>query len=65
MFIVVFGIWFIIIYKLGHTHVVVDALSGLPDTIEPTRVRDQTIDVTLFMFQLVWLAEVMNYLQMG
>ncbi len=56
---------FIVVYKLGHTHVVANALSRLLDTIEPTGVPDQTIDTTLFMLQLVWLEEVKNYLQMG
>jgi hypothetical protein len=48
---------FIIIYKPDHTHVVIDALSRLLNIIEPTGVLDQTIDVTLFMLQLVWLEE--------
>jgi hypothetical protein len=53
---------FIIVYKLGCTHVVVDALSTLSNTTELTKVLDQTTNVTLFMLQLVWLKEVKNYL---
>ncbi len=40
---------FTIVYKLSHTHVIVDALSRFLDTTKPTRVLDQTIDATLFM----------------
>jgi hypothetical protein len=52
---------FNVIYKPSCTHVVADALFRLPNTTKPTRVLDQTIDVTLFMLELVWLEKVKNY----
>jgi hypothetical protein len=39
---------FTIVYKLGKTHVVADALSRLLNTIEPIGICDQTIDASLF-----------------
>jgi hypothetical protein len=39
---------FTVMYKLDKTHVVVDALSGLLDSIKPIDVPNQTIDVSLF-----------------
>jgi hypothetical protein len=39
------------IYKLGKTHVIVDALSRLPDTIGPIGVSEQTIDANLFFIE--------------
>jgi hypothetical protein len=39
---------FTIMYKLGRTHVVVDALSRLPNITKPTSIHDQTIDASLF-----------------
>jgi hypothetical protein len=39
---------FIVVYKLGITHVVVDALSKLPNIIKPTGVPNQTIDAISF-----------------
>ncbi len=39
---------FTVVYKLNKTHVVVDALSKLPNIIEPTGVPDQTIDASFF-----------------
>ncbi len=53
---------FIIVYKPGHTHVLVDALFRLLDIIEPIGAFDKTIDAALFMLQLEWLEEVKNYL---
>jgi hypothetical protein len=35
-------------YKLGRTHVVVDALSRLPNIIKPTSVLNQTTNASLF-----------------
>jgi hypothetical protein len=40
---------FIVVYKLGCTHVVVGALFILLNTTKLTRVPNPTIDVTLFM----------------
>jgi hypothetical protein len=52
-----------IVYKLGCTHVVTDALFRLVlDTTKPIGVPDQTIDGTLFMLQLIWLEKVKTYL---
>jgi hypothetical protein len=53
---------FTVVYKPSRTHVVANALSRLPNTTKPTRVLDQTIDVTLFMLQPIWLEEVKNCL---
>jgi hypothetical protein len=39
---------FTVVYKLNKTHVVIDALSKLPNIIEPTCVPDQTIDASFF-----------------
>jgi len=39
---------FIVVYKLGNNHVVVDVLSKLPDITEPLRILEHTIDVNLF-----------------
>ncbi len=52
---------FTVVYKLGCTHVVADALSRLLDITVPTRVTDQTTNILLFMLQLVWLEEVRIY----
>jgi hypothetical protein len=40
---------FTVVYKLGHTHVVVDALFRLLNSTKLTRVLDKTIHVSLFM----------------
>ncbi len=45
-------------YKLGITHVVVDALSRLSDSIEPTNVPNQTKDASLFYTWVEWLNDV-------
>jgi hypothetical protein len=42
------------LYKLGHTHVVANALFRFLNTIVP----NQTIDVALFMLQPIWLEKV-------
>jgi hypothetical protein len=45
-----------VVYKLGRTHVVANALFKLVlDTTKPIGVLDQTIDATLFMLQPIWL----------
>jgi hypothetical protein len=38
----------IVVYKPNRTHVVIDGLLRLSDSLEPTSVFDQTIDVSLF-----------------
>jgi hypothetical protein len=55
---------FTVIYKLGRTHVVADALSMFLDTTKLIRVFDQTTYVALFMLQPIWLEKVKDYLQM-
>jgi hypothetical protein len=50
MFQVVLLFWkyeFVVVYKPNCTHVVANAIFGLPDTIKPTNVLDQTIDAIL------------------
>ncbi len=39
---------FIVVYKLGRTHVVADALSRLLNNTKPIGILDQTIDASLF-----------------
>jgi hypothetical protein len=46
---------FIIIYKLGRTHVVVDLLSILSNSSEPLGVLDQIVDASLFFIKLIWM----------
>jgi hypothetical protein len=46
------------VYKLGKTHVVVDALSRLPNITKPTSVPNQTIDASLFYTWPKWLNDV-------
>jgi hypothetical protein len=48
-------------YKLGKTHVVVNASSRPLDIIEPTRVLDQTIDASLFYIEHEWLKDVKEF----
>jgi hypothetical protein len=48
-------------YKLGRIHVVVNALSRLPNSIEPTCVFDQTIDASLFCTRFEWLNDVKEF----
>jgi hypothetical protein len=51
------------VYKLDKTHVVVDALSRLPDSIEPIGVFDQTTYASLFYIGLKWLNDVREFLK--
>ncbi len=39
---------FIVVYKLGGTHIVIDSLSRVLDIIKPTNVLDQTTYASLF-----------------
>jgi hypothetical protein len=43
---------FIIVYKLGKTHVVTNALSRLPDITKPIGVLNQTTNASLFIHGL-------------
>jgi len=49
---------FTVVYKPNKTHVVIDALSRLPNILEPTSVLDQTIDASLFYTKPKWLKDV-------
>ncbi len=44
--------YFIIVHKLSRIHVVADALSRLPNIIEPIGVHDQTTYASLFYIEL-------------
>jgi hypothetical protein len=46
---------FTLIYKLGKTHVVVDALSKLPDSSKPLGVSNQIIHASLFSIKPIWM----------
>jgi hypothetical protein len=50
-------------YKPGIIHVVLDALSRLPNIIEPIGVPNQTIDASLFYIELEWLNDVKEFLK--
>jgi len=54
---------FIVMCKPGKTHVVVDALSRLLDSIETTNVLDQTTNASLFYTRLEWLNEIKEFLK--
>jgi hypothetical protein len=54
---------FTIVYKLGKTYVVVDALSRLPNITKPTCVLDQTTNASLFYIELEWLNDVKEFLK--
>jgi hypothetical protein len=43
------------VYKLGKSHLIVDVLSHLLASDEPSGMLDQIIDATLFLLQLAWL----------
>jgi hypothetical protein len=49
---------FIVVYKLGRTHVVVDVLSKLANSSKPLGVQDQTMDASLFSIKPMWMQEV-------
>ncbi len=46
---------FIVFYKLGKTHVVVDVLFRLSNSLEPLRVLDQIVDTSLFSIEPIWM----------
>ncbi len=54
---------FIIVYKLGRTHVIVDALSRLPNITKPIGVLDQTTDASLLYIGPEWLNDVKEFLK--
>jgi hypothetical protein len=54
---------FIIVYKLGRIHVVVDVLSKLPNSSKPLGVLDQIVDASLFFVKPIRMQEMKNYLE--
>ncbi len=46
---------FIVVYKLGKTHVIVDVLSKLLDSSEPLGVLDPTIDASFLFVKAIWM----------
>jgi hypothetical protein len=46
---------FIVIYKPSRTHVVVDVLFELLDSLKPLGVPDQTMDASLFFVKPIWM----------
>jgi hypothetical protein len=53
---------FKIVYKLGRSHLMVDALSRLPNHIKLVGVPNQTCDVHMFTLQLEWLHNVYEHI---
>ncbi len=54
---------FILIYKLGKTHVLTNVLSRLLNSSKPLGVLDQIIDASLFYVKLIWMQEMKSYLE--
>ncbi len=54
---------FIIIYKPGRTHVVVDVLFRLPNSLKPLGIPNQTMDASLFFVEPIWMQEIKSYLK--
>jgi hypothetical protein len=54
---------FTVVYKLGKIHVVVDALSRLPNITKPISVFDQTTNASLFYIEPKWLNDVKAFLR--
>jgi hypothetical protein len=46
---------FTIVYKPGKTHAIANALSRLLDSSKPLGVSDQSVDVSLFFVELIWI----------
>ncbi len=53
---------FTIVYKPSRIHVIVDALSRLPNITKPTNVFDQTTNASLFYKELEWLKDIKDFL---
>ncbi len=62
MALIISRVWLQNCYKLGRSHLMVDALSRLPNQIEPIRDPNQTCDAHLFTLQLKWWQNVYEYL---
>jgi len=56
---------FIVVYKLGRTHVVDDVLSKLPDNSKPLGVPYQNRDASLFSLKPIWMQKVISYLKIS
>jgi hypothetical protein len=56
---------FTVVYKLGKTHVVADALSRLLDITKPIGVHNQTANASLFYIGPEWLNDVKELLKIG
>ncbi len=56
---------FIVVYKPGRIHVVVNALLRLPNIIETIGVFNQTIDASLFYIKPEWLNDVKDFWRIG
>jgi hypothetical protein len=54
---------FIVVYKLGRTHVVADVLSILSNSLETLGVPDQTMNASLFSIKPIRMQEVKSYLK--
>jgi hypothetical protein len=52
-----------IVYNPSKTHVIVDALSRLPNITKPIGVHKQTTNVSLFYTKLEWLNDVKEFLR--
>jgi hypothetical protein len=46
---------FIVVYKPGRTHVIVDVLSILLNRLKPLGVPNQTVDASLFTIKSIWM----------
>ncbi len=53
---------FIVVYKSGKIHVVVDVLFRLLNTTKPIGGVEQTTDASLFFIEPKWLNDVRNFL---
>jgi hypothetical protein len=53
---------FLMVYKLRHSHLVVDAFSQLPNVIKKRKVFDRTTNASLFILQSEWLQEAHTYI---
>jgi len=46
---------FIVVYKPGITHVILDVLSKLQNNSKPLGVPDQNMDASLFFIEPIWM----------
>jgi hypothetical protein len=54
---------FIVVYKPNRTHVFIDTLSKLPNSLEPLGLLDQTMNASIFSIESIWMKEVKTYLK--